>query len=107
MHKNSSSPPLKSLKGLTRSNAELAVMAAASRCFDESATPAIFPSFNSVPADFRQAWWDGFLSSLVGAMAATIGEKQAQDSCTDLYARAKDFAADQAKLPPADIPTPP
>ena len=80
-------------------------MADASRCFDKIVTPAIFHSFNAIPADYRQAWWDGFLASIVGAMAATMGEKQTEDSCADLYTRAKDFAADRAKLSPADIPS--
>lgn len=81
-------------------------MAQASRCFDTVVTPAILPAFNSIPHECRQAWWDGFLSSLVGAMAATMGEKQTIESCTDLFTRAKDFAADQAKLSPTDVPTP-
>jgi hypothetical protein len=84
-------------------------MNAASQVFDTAVTPAIVPYFRSVPTDLRQAWWDGFLSSLVGAMAATIGEKATQEACEDLYTRAKDFAADQKRAkqdkPAADIPT--
>jgi len=79
-------------------------MAQANHLFDKVLTPLIAPGFMALPVDMRQAWWDGFLSSIVGAMAATLGEKKAQECCADLYTRAKDFAADLAKLPPADIP---
>jgi hypothetical protein len=82
-------------------------MAHASHLFDTVLTPLIIPGFNALPHALRQAWWDGFLSSVVGAMAASIGEKQCEEACEDLYTRAKDFAADQAKLSPTDIPTPP
>lgn len=79
-------------------------MAQASHVFDSVITPLIAPGFMALPPDMRQAWWDGFLASIVGAMAATIGEKQTEVSCEDLYTRAKDFTADRAKLSPTDIP---
>jgi hypothetical protein len=88
-----------------RVTAELATMALASQLFDTVLTPLIIPGFNALPPTLRQAWWDGFLSSIVGAMTASIGDKATQDSCDDLYERAKDFARDLAKLPTADIPT--
>lgn len=80
-----------------QSAAELAAMDQASELFDKVLTPVILPGFRAIPPQLRQAWWDGFLSSCVGAMGATIGEKATQECCTDLYARALDFAADQAK----------
>jgi hypothetical protein len=88
-----------------RVTAELATMAQASHLFDTAITPLIVPAFLTLPPTLRQAWWDGLLSSIVGAMTASIGDKATQDSCDDLYERAKDFARDLAKLPTADIPT--
>jgi len=85
------------------SAAQLAAMDKASGVFDRLVTPVIFPSFQSTPPNLRQAWWDGLLSSIVGAMSATIGEKAAQECCEDLYTRAKDFAVDRSKKPVTDI----
>lgn len=72
-------------------------MAEGSKCFDEVVTPAIVQTVMLCPMNRRQAWWDGFLASVVGAMAVSIGEDKTQDSCKDLYTRARDFASDQAK----------
>lgn len=73
-------------------------MAAASKVFDEGVTPVILPHVMGLRIEDRDDWWAGFLSSTVGAMAASMGEKKAQDACKDLFTRAKDFAADQAKV---------
>lgn len=85
------------------SAAQLAAMDKASGAFDKLVTPVILSSFQSTPPHLRQAWWDGILASMVGAMGATIGEKATQECCEDLYARAKDFATDRAKKPVTDI----
>jgi hypothetical protein len=81
-----------------KSQGELHVMNGASVIFDAKVTPVILPYVTNLPStDARVAWWDGFLSSLVGAMAATVGEAKTAEICSDLYTRAKDFASDQAK----------
>ena len=79
---------------------ELQVMDSGSRCFDHMITPQLRPIVMSIPPAQRQAWWDGFLASLVGAMGVTIGETATQECCTDLYTRARDFAADLKKQQP-------
>lgn len=67
--------------------------------FDTVVTPVLHPCMLRVPNDREQltAWWAGIMSSMVGAMSATIGEKATQQLCDEMYERAKDFAADQAK----------
>jgi hypothetical protein len=82
---------------MSEAEANLATMDRASDFFNVVVTPLLRPSVMAMPPDLRQAWWDGFLSSLVGAMAATIGERATQECCDDLYTRAKDFANDQRK----------
>jgi hypothetical protein len=69
----------------------------ASQFFDTVVTPLIRAGVMGIPPQLRQAWWDGFLASVVGAMGATIGEKATVESCTDLFTRAQDFAADLRK----------
>ena len=79
---------------------ELQVMDSGSRCFDHMITPQLRPIVMSIPPAQRQAWWDGFLASLVGAMGVTIGEKATQECCEDLYTRAKDIGSDLKKQQP-------
>jgi hypothetical protein len=88
----------------TSSVAQLSAMDKASGVFDTVLTPILISHIRRTAPNLQQAWWDGFLSSVVGAMTATIGEKATQECCEDLYTRAKDFAADRAKQSTADIP---
>lgn len=69
-------------------------MNAGSTVFDKIVTPAIAEIVKRTPPEHRQAWWDGFLASLVGAMSVTLGEKATQEVCEDLFTRAADHAAD-------------
>jgi hypothetical protein len=70
-------------------------MADGSRVFDHVVTPLLRPIVLSVPPADRQAWWDGFLASCVGAMTVSMGETRTRQSCFDLWVRAKEWEHEQ------------
>lgn len=77
--------------------AERVLMGRASSLFDVTLTPYILHQIKGLSREDTVAWWAGFCASLVGAMAATVGERKAMELCDDLYDRAKDFENDLKK----------
>jgi hypothetical protein len=60
-------------------------------------TPLIVRQIRVLSKEDMVVWWDGFGSSFVGAISATVGERKAIQICEDLYDRAKEFEEDLKK----------
>jgi hypothetical protein len=73
------------------------LMERASSFFDVTLTPHVLREFRSLPKEDLMAWWAGFGASVVGAMAATVGERKTIELCEDLYDRSKEFDEDLRK----------
>lgn len=85
------------MTAIARAAREKFLMEQASSFFDMTLTPWIVRQIQGLTKDDQQAWWDGFGASLVGAMAATIGERKCIQICQDLYDRSKEFDNDLRK----------
>jgi hypothetical protein len=82
---------------VARAAREKVLMERANAFFDMTLTPFILTQIRGLSKEDMIAWWDGFGSSLVGAMSVTVGERKCMQICEDLYERAKEFDEDLRK----------
>jgi hypothetical protein len=82
---------------INRAATERLLMEQASSFFDTMLTPLIVRQIRVLSKEDMVVWWDGFGSSFVGAISATVGERKAIQICQDLYDRAKEFEEDLKK----------